>query len=117
MVRRGETANEASLAISAQRSYCSVEHNVRRRVATLLLTIAPEGARTDIPATHELIAQMVSIRRPSVSLVLSDLQRLGAVRNSHPQVAIVDRALLMEAACPCFATRSRILSRVSEGGP
>ena len=81
------------------------------RVANLVLWMAVESGRNEIPATHELIAAMACIRRPPVSLVLADLQRTGAHSTLHGHVHILHPEVLLEAACPCFETRTRILER------
>lgn len=103
----------ATAAINAVRSFCGAEHSVRQRVTTFLISLRSERGSNEIPVTHETIAAMLSIRRPSVSEVLSDLQRAGAVRSHHGHVTFVDAVQLERVACACNRTIASILERVA----
>ena len=93
----------ASFAAAAYRLACNSEHNVDRRLARWLLFIMDETGKPEASLTHQQIADVAAIRRPSVSLAFSDLQRRGIIRVHHGLVQILDREKLERETCPCHA--------------
>ena len=93
----------ASFAACAYRLACNSEHNVDRRLARWLLFIMDETGKPEASLTHQQLADVAAIRRPSVSLAFSDLQRRGIVRVHHGLVQILDRERLERDACPCYS--------------
>lgn len=97
------------LMVSAYRLSCNAEHNVDRRLAHALLWIADETGRPQVSLTQQKLSELTAMRRPSVSLVLSDLQRRGIVRTVHGSIGIVDRRGLEREACTCYASTCAIM--------
>jgi DNA-binding transcriptional regulator YhcF (GntR family) len=56
-----------------------------------------------ISLTQELLAQMLGIHRPSVSLAASVLQKAGVIRYARGTLTILNRSGLEQAACECYA--------------
>lgn len=92
----------SAFAVCAYRLACNSEHNVDRRLARWLLFIMDETGKPEASLTHQQIADVAAIRRPSVSLAFSDLQRRGIVRVHHGLVQILDRERLERETCPCY---------------
>jgi CRP-like cAMP-binding protein len=86
----------------ACRVACNAEHNVNQRLARWLLWLADETGRVDFAITHQQIAAIAAIRRPSVSLALSQFQREGAVRSQHGRVQLIGRGALEAMVCRCY---------------
>ncbi len=92
-----------SLVLNAAcRLACNSEHNMGERLARWLLWVADESARSEFSITHQQIADIAAIRRPSVSLALSQFQRQGIVRSHHGRLHILDRVRLEQMVCPCY---------------
>jgi hypothetical protein len=98
------------LVVTAYRLTCNVEHNVDRRLAHALLWIADETGRPHVSLTQQALSELTDMRRPSVSLVLSDLQRRGIVRTVHGSIGIIDRRGLEREACACYTSTRAIMS-------
>jgi Mn-dependent DtxR family transcriptional regulator len=52
--------------------------------------------------TQEFLAQMLGVRRPSVTVVAGVLQKAGLIAYARGWVVILDRAGLEAASCECY---------------
>jgi Mn-dependent DtxR family transcriptional regulator len=52
--------------------------------------------------TQEFVAQMLGVRRTSVSLVANTLQNAGLIRYSRGRIQITDLDGLRAASCECY---------------
>jgi Crp-like helix-turn-helix domain len=52
--------------------------------------------------TQEFLADMLGVRRASVTVVASVLQKAGMIRYRQGVVEILDRTGLEEASCECY---------------
>jgi CRP-like cAMP-binding protein len=92
---------QALLVQSAYIGLCNARHSVERRVRRWLLLAHFAVNGDDIRVTHQLIAKLLGVRRPSVTVRLAELEREGAVRQQRGCVTVVDGALLATGACEC----------------
>jgi CRP-like cAMP-binding protein len=92
----------ASILNAACRLACNSEHNIDQRLARWLLWVSDESSRSEFSITHQQIAEVAAIRRPSVSLALSQFQRDGLVRSQHGRLRIINRAGLEALVCRCY---------------
>jgi len=99
----------AIFAISCYRLACNSEHNVDKRLARWLLWIMDETGKPEVSLTHQQLADVAAIRRPSVSLAFSDLQRRGIVRVHHGLVQILDRERLEHETCAYYNAIDNII--------
>lgn len=53
--------------------------------------------------THEFLAQMVGVRRATVTDSAIELQQLGAINYGRGLMSVLDRSKLEAAACECYA--------------
>jgi len=94
---------QALLVMTAQGALCNARHPVPRRAARWLL-LARDRAGTDaLPLTHEFLAQMLAVRRASVTDALAPLQAAGLLRQERGHVTVRDGAGLAAAAGACYA--------------
>ena len=87
---------------SGCRLACNAEHNVDQRLARWLLWVADESAHSEFAITHQQIAEIAAIRRPSISLALSGFQREELVRSSHGRLRLLNREELEKRVCKCY---------------
>jgi CRP-like cAMP-binding protein len=90
------------LVRSMQLSVCNALHEIERRCIRWLLTVDDLIAGHEIPVTHEELAAILGVRRPTVTLVLGSLQRAGLIRETRGRIAIEDRSRLEAASCECY---------------
>jgi CRP-like cAMP-binding protein len=93
---------QALLGQTAQTVACNGFHPIEQRCARWLLSIHDRVPGDVFPLTQEYLAQMLGVRRPSVSLAAQALQSSGVITYRHGKVTVVDRAGLEALACECY---------------
>jgi CRP-like cAMP-binding protein len=99
-----------------QTAACNAHHAIDQRLVRWLLAAHDRSGSTPLPLTQDLIAGMLGVRRATVSIAASALQRAGIIRYQHGQLAIVDREGLENAACECYDTLSSARATVYPSG-
>jgi Mn-dependent DtxR family transcriptional regulator len=73
------------------------------------------GGNDDLTLTQEFLAQMLGVRRTSVSIVANTLQKAGFIKYRRGNIRILNAAGLEEGSCECYGTvkshYDRMLSR------
>lgn len=96
-------AHEQALFAQAQQSAaCNVAHVIESRLARWLLRAADLHGSNELPLTQEYIAQMLGVRRTSVTVVARTLQEAGMIRYARGHIKLVDLPALQETACECY---------------
>jgi CRP-like cAMP-binding protein len=93
---------EAQLVQISQRMACVALHSVPERCSRWLLLTHDRVGDREFPLTQEFLAQMLGVRRASVSVAAGALQKAGLIRYSRGRVTILDREGLESAACECY---------------
>ena len=75
---------------------------MEQRCARWLLPTHERAAADPFPLTHEFLAQMLGMRRASVTEAVGTLQQAGLIAYRRGRMSIVDRAGLEAAACECY---------------
>jgi CRP-like cAMP-binding protein len=96
----------------SQQVACNGLHSVEQRCARWLLLTHDRVGTDEFPMTHEFLAQMLGVRRASVTVTAGTLQRAGFVEFSRGRVAVVDRAGLEGAACECYGVTREVYDRL-----
>jgi CRP-like cAMP-binding protein len=85
----------------AQWVACARLHEAHERMARWLLMCHDRLEGHTLALTHEFLAQMLGVRRPTVTLAAGMLQKAGLIHYSRGVVTILDRDRLEEVACEC----------------
>lgn len=81
---------------------CNRLHSVEERCCRWLLLCQDRVRSNQFALTQETLAQMLGVRRASVSVVAAILQKAGLIRYSRGKITILDRAGLETASCECY---------------
>jgi CRP-like cAMP-binding protein len=92
----------ATIVQIAQNVVCNNSHSVEQRAARWLLTTRDRVNGDQFPLTQEFLAQMLGVRRPTVSDTAGRLQDRGLIQYRRGIITILDRAGLEALACPCY---------------
>jgi CRP-like cAMP-binding protein len=87
----------------SRRVVCYSFHSVRERLCTWLLMLHERKNNGRFPLTHEKIARLLGVHRPSVTLIVKNLRDEKALEYSRARISIVDREKLKSYACSCYS--------------
>jgi CRP-like cAMP-binding protein len=87
---------------TSQAVACNGLHALRQRCCRWLLMTQDRSHSQVFTMTHEFLAQMLGVRRSSVSEVLEPLQEEGLIRYDRGKCTVLDRKGLMAGSCECY---------------
>jgi CRP-like cAMP-binding protein len=96
--------NEILLSQARVTAACNAVHIIEARFCRWLLRSADRAGSSTFNLKQECLAEMLGVRRTSVTEVASKIQRLGAVNYSRGVINILDRAALEKMSCECYQT-------------
>jgi CRP-like cAMP-binding protein len=96
--------NEVLLSQARVTCACNAMHVIEARFCRWLLQTADRAASDTVGLTQEFLAEMLGVRRTSVTEVASKIQSLGAINYSRGVINILDRPALERMSCECYQT-------------
>lgn len=87
---------------TAQSVACNGLHALRERCCRWLLMTHDRAGGDEIKLTHEFLAVMLGVRRPSVTETLQELQEQGLLTYNRGAITIVNRAAMESQSCECY---------------
>jgi len=94
---------QTMIAQMMQSTACNALHPVLQRCARWLLMTHDRVQERDFDLSHEFLAVMLGVQRPTVSVVAGQLQTAGLIHYTHGRITVVNRRGLESAACECYA--------------
>ena len=112
MASQVERYTTALFSQVSQQVACNGLHSVEQRCARWLLLTHDRVGTDEFPMTHEFLAQMLGVRRATVTVTAGILRKAGFVEVSRGRVAVVDREGLEGAACECYGVTREVYDRL-----
>lgn len=91
---------------------CNGLHSVEERFARWLLMAHDRARRDTFDLTHELLAEMLGVHRPSVTVVARMMQSAGLIRYSRGVITVTNRKGLEATSCECYGVVRRAFSDI-----
>jgi CRP-like cAMP-binding protein len=88
--------------LAAQNSGCNRKHSIEERCCRWMLMVADRLDRDTFELTHDFIAQMLGVRRASVTESLGALEKRGLIKTSRGRLTLIDREGLESSVCECY---------------
>ena len=113
--RLRELLRRSTLALLGQMTRtagCNLVHTVEERCARWLLMLHDRADGEDIPLTHDVLAALLGVRRPTVTEVAGRLQQAGLIRYRRGCIRILDRDGLRGIACDDYRRTREIYDRL-----
>lgn len=103
---------QALFNLISQIAACNRIHSVEERFCRWLLMTQDRVGSDEFPLTQEFLSQMLGVRRPTVSLSASVLQKAGLIRYVRGKMTILDREGLEASSCECYTIVKREFERL-----
>ena len=98
------------LAQAQQSAACNAKHQIEERLCRWLLRTRDLVESDSIELTQEFLAQMLGVRRTSVTLAARHLQAVKLIKYRRGHIQILDEKALQDASCECYeAVKSQVL--------
>jgi CRP-like cAMP-binding protein len=92
---------------------CSGAHSLKERLARWLLMMRDRSDHDILPITQDLLATMLGVQRPTVTIAARELQRQRLIKRGRRQITIIDRQGLIKSSCECYQlVRARTASHL-----
>src|SRR3984893_5011715 len=96
----------------SQSTVCNRRHSVQKRMCRWLLMSHDRVGADEFQLTQEFLAQMLGVRRPTVTAVAGILQKAGLISYSRGRLTVQDRKGLEAASCECYEVVAKELDRL-----
>lgn len=100
---------EALFAQVQQTAACNARHRLEERLARWLLMFHDRADGDSFELTQAGIADMLGVRRATVSEVSAELERRGLIRRRRGRIEVLDRKGLRAAACDCYDAIRKVM--------
>lgn len=100
--RRLHAFIQESMDQTTQVAGCNRRHSIAQRAARWLLMVHDRVDGASFTLTQELLATMLGVGRPKVTLAAQRLQRAGMISYRRGVVSVLDRLGLEKLACECY---------------
>jgi CRP-like cAMP-binding protein len=94
--------SHALLIASMRTAACNGLHGLQERCARWILSTLDRVDADRFAVTKEFLAQLLGTNRPTVSVLVSTLEKAGILSVKGRWVTVADRDRLEEAACECY---------------
>jgi CRP-like cAMP-binding protein len=106
------------LAQAQQSAACHAAHPLEARLSRWLLRCHDLLGSEEIPLTQEFLAEMLGVRRTTVTIWARMLQKAGFINYRRGHIRLIDLEGLRDSACECYETikaqRKRLLGNPIE---
>lgn len=92
------------MAQLSQSAACAHFHELDKRLVRWLLMSHDRAHSHEFYLTHQLLADMLGVRRSGVTVAASHLQQHEWIRYSRGKISVLNRSALEQTSCGCYQT-------------
>lgn len=93
---------QARLIQISQNAVCKCHHQIEQQFAGWLLYAHDSVKQDNLPLTQKFLAQMLGVRRASVTEVAQKFQKAQIISYTRGNIVILDREALESNSCECY---------------
>jgi len=108
---------QARITQTAQTVVCNRHHAVEQQLCRWLLLNLDRLPSRKLAMSQELIANMLGVRRESVTEAAGHLQAAGMIQYSRGTITVLDRLQLEKKVCECYAVVKKEYDRLLPVAP
>ena len=107
----------ALITQTGQSAACSRHHSLEQQLCRWILSCLDCLPSNQLTMTQELIANMLGVRRESVTEAAGKLQQAGLIHYSRGHITVLDRPRLEARVCECYAVVKHEYDRLLPQSP
>ena len=94
---------------------CNGRHSLKQRLARWLLMMRDRSDADVMSITQDLLAEMLAVRRPTLTHAVAELEEAGLIRRGRGQITVLDLQGLIKVSCECYQlVRQRVASHLPQ---
>lgn len=103
---------QAMMTQMFQTAACNRHHSVEQQLCRWLLLTVDRIPSGELLMTQELVANMLGVRRESITEAAGSLQNAGCIRYRRGHISVLDRHKLECSVCECYSVVKKEFSRL-----
>jgi CRP-like cAMP-binding protein len=105
--------SEYTMRFAHQTAACNTLHTIKQRTCRWLLLVHDRAGKEQFTLPQAILAEMLGVRRQSVSEVATEMRRKGLIEYKRGQITILNRKKLEAAACcECYGVMNSYYHRL-----
>ncbi|MEN3355975.1 MAG: hypothetical protein V7640_4133 [Betaproteobacteria bacterium] len=116
--RKAILRHEQLIAAQVQQSAaCNATHSLSQRLARWFLHTRDVLGSDSFSLTQEYVAEMLGVRRTSVSILAHSLQQAGLISYRRGHIKVNQPEALQRTACECYCTTRTLYGTLAKPSP
>lgn len=103
---------QALITQMSQTAVCNRHHSVDQQLCRWLLLSLDRLSGAELVMTHQLISDMLGVRREGVTEAARKLQESGLIRYARGRISVLDRPGLEQRVCECYSVVKKEYDRL-----
>jgi CRP-like cAMP-binding protein len=103
-----------SLRYASQTIACNLLHSAKQRICRWLLMCRDRVAMEEFVLTHEFLAEMLGVRRQTVTVIAGTLQTANLITYHRGVIRILNRKRLEDDTCECYGVVKAFYDRIMQ---
>jgi CRP-like cAMP-binding protein len=93
---------------------CNLLHSAKQRVCRWLLMCRDRVEKEEFVLTHEFLAEMLGVRRQTVTVIAGTLQTAGLITYHRGTIRILNRKGMEDISCECYGVTKAFYDRIMQ---
>jgi CRP-like cAMP-binding protein len=103
---------QALITQMTQTAACNRHHSIEQQLCRWLLLALDRLPSNELIITHEMVANILGVRREGISEAAGKLQQAGFIRYRRGHITVLERSGLETRVCECYTVVKKELSRL-----